>query len=364
MDNELIYQIGVTLIDKIGNINGKKLIAYCGGAEAVFKESKKNLQKIPGIGKALVDNILSAQTLDRAEEEIKFIEKNNIQTFYYLDPNYPKRLYQCDDSPLILYYKGNANLNAKRVVAVVGTRHMTEYGASLCEKLVTDLASDDILIVSGLAYGVDSIAHSTAVKNRIPTVACLGHGLQMIYPPDNRDLAKRMLNNGGLLSEFISGTKPDYMHFPQRNRIIAGLADCVVVVESAMKGGAIITATIANSYSRDVFAFPGRTTDIYSQGCNYLIRTHQADIVESAKDINYLMRWDNTSKKEIQTQIFREFSDDEQKIMDAFGNETTVTVDYLINATDMNAAKLASLLLNLEFDGVLTALPGKRYHKN
>lgn len=364
MSNDLIYQIGVTLIDKVGIVNGKKLIAYCGGAEAVFKENRKSLEKIPGIGQTIVNNILSGNTLKRAEEEVKFIEKENITTFFYLDKTYPTRLAQCDDCPIVLYYKGNADLNAKKAVAVVGTRHITEYGASLCERLINELAGDDILIVSGLAYGVDGVAHSAAVKNNIPTVACLGHGLDIIYPTDHRELARKMIGNGGLLTEFISKTKPDFMHFPQRNRIIAGLADCTIVVESALKGGSLITATIANSYNRDVFAFPGRTTDIYSQGCNYLIRTRQADIIESARDINYLMRWDNTSKKVIQTQMFREYTEDEQKVINAFGNETMVNIDHIINVTDMNATKLASILLNLEFDGVLTALPGKRYQKN
>jgi len=364
MTDELIYRIGITLIDGIGSINAKKLIAYCGGAEGVFSETRKNLEKIPGMGRMLVENIVSQKVLGRAEKEIEYIEKHEIQPLYFLDPSYPQRLSHCDDSPVMLYYKGNANLNTTHIVGVVGTRHVTTYGTELCEKLISDLADEGLLIVSGVAYGVDSVAHAAAIKNNVPTVGCLGHGLHMIYPATNRELARHMVENGGLVTEFVSGTNPEQMHFPRRNRIIAGMSDCVVVIESAKKGGALITANIANSYNRDVFAFPGRTTDKYSQGCNHLIRTHQADIIESAQDLLYLMRWDEKQKKSIQTKIFRDFTDDERRVMDSFGDSDMVSIDHIIGQTDMNTSKLASILLDLEFDGVLTALPGKRYKKN
>ena len=364
MNSILLYQIAVTLIPGIGDISGKRFVAYCGGAEAVFKETRKSLEKISGIREVTIEALSHPEPiLRRAEQEAEFIEKNGIRPLFYQDADYPRRLLQCDDSPMMLYYKGNANLNTARVVAIVGTRNITDYGKENCTKLVNDLADEGVLIVSGLAYGVDTAAHRTAVKSGIPTVGVLGNGMQQVYPAANKRLAAEMLSNGGLLTECMSGTQPDRENFPRRNRIIAGMADAVIVVESALKGGSLITADIANSYSRDVFAFPGRVNEIYSQGCNYLIRTNRAHLMEGVADLRYVMRWERPHPEERQTTLFREFTDDEKKVMDCFVGQSVVALDDLIVKTGLSTTLLASLLLNLEFDGIVRALPGKRYQQ-
>lgn len=363
MSPDIIYEIGLTLLPGVGDVVGKRFVTYCGSARAIFEEDKKSLEKITGIRKSTIDAICSKDVLLRAEEEVRFMEKNNVKPLFYQYPDYPQRLLNCDDAPMMLYYKGNADLNADRVVAIVGTRNVTECGCANCANLVEDLVDDNVLIVSGLAYGVDTEAHTMAVKNEIPTVGVLGCGLQTIYPSTNKTLASRMALNGGLLSECISGTQPERENFPRRNRIIAGMADAVVVIESALKGGSLITAELANSYNRDVFAFPGRVSDIFSQGCNYLIRTNRASLIESVEDLRYVMRWDKKAKKEIQTQFFRQFTSEEKAIMDCFGTETVIALDDMIVKTGQPTPKLAALLLTLEFDGIIKALPGKRYQK-
>lgn len=364
MEKQLLYQIAVTLIPGIGDISGKRFMSYCGDAEAIFKESRRSLEKINGLREVTIDALINPkELLKRAEQEVEFIEKNGIKPLFYQDKDYPRRLLQCDDSPMMLYYKGNANLNANRVIAIVGTRNITDYGKANCIQLVNDLAEENVLVVSGLAYGVDTVAHRTSVKAGIPTVGVLGNGFQQIYPAANKKLASEMLDNGGLLTECMSGTLPDRENFPRRNRIIAGMADAVIVIESALKGGSLITADLANSYNRDVFTYPGRVTDPYSQGCNYLIRTNRAHLMESVANLRYVMRWERRRPKERQTSIFREFSEEEQKIMDCFVNQSIMNLDDLIVKTDLPTTKLASLLLNLEFDGILMALPGKRYQR-
>ena len=361
---DLQYQIALTLLPGIGDISGKKFVQYCGSAEAIFKETRKSLEKISGMREASIEAICKPKEyLKRAEEEIDFIEKNAIRPLFFLDADYPRRLLQCDDGPMMLYYKGAANLNANRIVAIVGTRNITEYGKENCLQLVEDLKDDNVLVVSGLAYGVDTAAHRAAVKNGIPTVGVMGCGMQQVYPATNKKLANEMLEQGGVLTECMSGTQPDRENFPRRNRIIAGMADAVVVIESAMKGGSLITADLANSYSRDVFAYPGRVMDIYSQGCNYLIRTNRAHLMESALNLRYVMRWDSEMKNEKQTALFREFTDDEKLIMDCFGSSAVVSLDDIIVKSELPTTKIAAILLNLEFDGVLMAMPGKRYQK-
>lgn len=364
MEDKLIYQIATTLIPGIGDIGGKRFVSFCGSAEAVFMEKRKSLEKIHGLREVTIDALCHPKDImQRAEQEVKFIEKNGIKPFYFQDADYPRRLLQCDDSPLMLYYKGNAQLNANRVVSIVGTRNITEYGKEVCMKLVNDIVDEQVLVVSGLAYGVDTVAHRTSIKVGIPTVGVLGNGFQQIYPAANKKLASEMLENGGLLTECMSGMHPNRENFPRRNRIIAGMADAVIVIESALKGGSLITADLANSYSRDVFAYPGKVMDLYSQGCNYLIRTNRAHLMESVADLRYVMRWERRQHEERQTTIFREFTKEEKKIMDCFGDKGTVSLDDLIVGTELPTTKLASLLLNLEFDGILRALPGKRYQR-
>ena len=364
MSDQLIFQIGRTLIPGIEDVNGKKLIAYCGGPEAVFNEKRRSLEKIPGIGQQTINALLNQKVLSRAEEELKFIQKHAITPLFYLDKNYPRRLKHCADNPMMIYFQGNADLNADRVIGIVGTRNATEYGKRLCEQLTEELKGEGVLVVSGLAYGIDTYAHRSALKADLPTVGVLAHGLDRLYPAANKSLAARMLENGGLVTDFISKTNPDRENFPKRNRIVAGMIDALIVVESAKKGGALITADIANSYNRDVFAFPGRVGDTYSEGCNFLIRTNRAAMVEHAVNLRYMMGWETPQKnKAVQTKLFRAFNPDEQTIMDAFENESHQELDQLLIKTGFTASRMASVLLNLEFDGILTALPGKRYQK-
>lgn len=363
MDTEILkYQIGLTLIPGIGDVVGKKLMAYCGGVKAIFSENRNALLKIPGIGNTIVNSILSQKILSKAEGEIKFIEKNNIQPLFYTDKDYPARLLNCEDGPLLLYYKGNANLNTQRVIGFVGTRKATNQGRVICEKFIEGLKTKDILLISGLAYGIDSYAHKAAIDNEIQTVGVLGHGLDRIYPAQNRKLADKMLVNGGLLTEFISHTIPDRENFPKRNRIVAGICDAIVIIESAKKGGALITAGIANSYNRDVFAVPGRINDEYSMGCNMLIKSNRAALAESAKDIAYIMGWDDL-KVDVKKQrsLFVELTNEQKLILSLIENIKEISIDKIAIESNMPASKVAAALLMLEFEGLIQSLPGKLY---
>ena len=362
--DQKLYEIALTFVSGIGDVNGKKLVAYCGGAEAVFREKRKALMQISGITANIVNSIFSKDVMLRAEKEMSFVEKNGIRPLFYLDADYPKRLQHCHDSPLLLYYKGNANLNVTKVVGVVGTRNITDYGRYVTEKIIEELSIDNVLVISGLAYGVDAAAHRAAIKYNLATVGVLGHGMQTIYPAGNRKLSNNMLEKGGVLTEFINGTLPEQGNFPRRNRVVAGMVDCLVIVESALKGGAMITADIANSYDREVFAIPGRVGDLYSEGCNYLIRTNKANLLTGASDIRYIMRWDvDTKVVAKQMRLFRDFSEEEKKVMDVFEKGNVIHLDDIIVGTHLSPSKIASVLLSLEFDGVVTALPGKRYQK-
>ncbi|MBK7172826.1 MAG: DNA-protecting protein DprA [Bacteroidales bacterium] len=361
--DDLIYKIALTLIPGVGNINGKNLIAYCGGVKAVFCEKRRTLLKIPGVGEQTVNSILNSRVLDRAEEEIKFLTKYSIQPLFYLDDAYPSRLKQCNDGPLLLFFKGTADLNNSRVIAMVGTRNGTEYGREMCRKIIEGLRDENVLVVSGLAYGIDTWSHKSAMDVGLNTVAVLGHSLDRIYPYANRSLAERMISNGGLLSEFISGTKPDRENFPMRNRIIAGMVDAVVVVEAGEKGGALITAEIANSYARDVFAVPGRVGDSRSIGCNYLIRSHQAALITSAEDIRYMLNWDkiHTSGKPLQGQLFIPLTEDENLIVNLLQVHGETDIDSILMSTSLLPSRAAIALLHLEFENVIKCLPGKLY---
>jgi len=360
----LLYQIALTLIPGIGDITAKKLIAYCGSAEAVFKEKKKNFEKIPGIGETLAGAIANQNVLKHAEDELKFIEKYKIKTFYFLDANYPARLKQCVDSPVMLYFKGDANMNVEKVIAIVGTRSASDYGKGFTNQLIVDLTEQQVLVVSGLAYGIDTAAHKAALKNNLPTIAVLAHGLDRIYPPLNKTLAEQMVKNGGLLTDFISQTNPDRENFPKRNRIIAGMSDAVVVVEAGRKGGALITADIANSYNRDVFAVPGRLGDTYSEGCNNLIKTNRAALIQSADDIKYIMGWEKqtASEKLRQRELFIQLTPDEELIINILKENGVTGIDTICSESRLSPSKVASVLLNLEFEQIVKCLPGKIYN--
>lgn len=364
MDNELKYKIGVTLLPWMGDILSKNVIAYCGSAEGVFNEKERNLQKIPGIGEIIAKKIIEHRedALTQAAEELKFIEKKSITPLFYLDKDYPARLKNCEDAPVMLYLKGEVDLNAKRVVSIVGTRKPTGYGKDFCEKLVGDLKEMNVMVVSGLAYGIDTCAHRACVKNEIPTVGVLAHGLDMLYPADNASLVKKMIANGGVVTEFVSGTKLAPELFPRRNRIVAGMADAVVVIESKRGGGSLITADIANTYSRDVFAVPGKIGDSFSEGCNWLIKINKAALIESAKDIEYILGWEEKKgKKKIQKELFVQLTADEEIVINVLKEKGKLHVDELSVFATFPMSKTSSMLFNLEMNGVVKSLPGKMY---
>lgn len=363
-DDLLKYKIGISQIPGVGSILAKKLIAYTGSLEAVFKESKRNLLRIPGIGDFLADAIINHQKLEKVNAEIEFIQKYDIHYSFYLDDEYPSRLKQCNDAPVILYYKGTIDFNKEKVVSVVGTRSATDYGKEFCAKLVDDLSArhKDLIVVSGLAYGIDVCAHRAAIRNNVPTIAVLGHGLATLYPSAHKNTAREIVNNGALLSDFTSDVEPDRNNFVKRNRIIAGMADAVVVVESGKEGGALITADLANSYNRDVFAFPGRVNDEWSKGCNKLIKTNKAAMIESVEDLEYIMGWDATSRTQPkQMSLFNDLTAEEQILVNLLKEENNLMIDVICIRTDLPVSKVSPLLLKLEFMGLIKSLPGKVY---
>ncbi|NJO92884.1 MAG: DNA-protecting protein DprA [Chloroflexia bacterium] len=357
------YQIALSFINGIGSINAKKLLAYVGSPEAVFKEKKQNLIKIPGIGEKVANEVFNKEILEKTEGELNFIEKHKISTFFYTDKEYPNRLKQFEDSPIILYFKGQSNLNQQKIISIVGTRKATHEGLENCKKLIEKLSSKGhkLLIVSGLAYGIDIHAHKVALKNEQQTIAVLGHGLNMIYPSAHKNIAKEIIKQGGLLSELPSSAVLDPAHFVKRNRIIAGLADATVVVES-IKGGSLITAKIANDYNKDVFAFPGRVNDKYSEGCNFLIKTNQASLIEDADDIEYIMGWTPPEKgKVVQSQLFVELNEDEKNIVNILKENGKTAIDIISLHAKMPVSKVSTILLKLEFAGIVLSFPGKIY---
>jgi DNA processing protein len=367
MNSEKIYQIALTLVPKVGDVAAKKLIAYCGGAEPVFKESKKALLLIPGIGPAIANSIVSQDLLSAAEFELKFMEQNDIKPIYFMEDDYSFRLRQCGDAPIMLYTKGSINLNAKRIISIVGTRRATDYGKQMTDKIIEGLSDlNDIVVVSGLAYGIDIAAHKACLKYNVPTMGVLAHGLDRVYPQLHTQVAREMQDQGGLLSDFMSGTKPDRENFPKRNRIIAGLSDATLVVEARKKGGALITADIANSYSRDVFAVPGRVGDENSEGCNQLIRRNQAALIQSSNDICYLMGWDKESEKNpsLQVSLFVDLNKEEQEILCILSSKENLSLDLIGFQAKLSIPKIMQILLQLELKGLVRALPGNQYAKS
>ncbi|MBI4930995.1 MAG: DNA-protecting protein DprA [Bacteroidetes bacterium] len=380
MNSPLLYNIGITLLPGVGDVTAKNLIAYCGSAEAVFKEKKSKLEKIPGIGSLTAEAISKSDVikdvLTRSEEEIKFMEKKEIIPLFFTDVNYPARLKQCDDSPVMLYTKGTMNpagnssnginLNADKIISIVGSRKSTAYGKKICEQIVDAFASYSVLIVSGLAYGIDITAHRSALKNNLPTVGVLAHGLDNLYPSEHTNTAEKMCENGGLITEFMSNTKMNPEYFPRRNRIVAGMADATIVIEATYKSGALITAEIANSYDREVFAVPGRMDDISSEGCNLLIKANKAMLIQSAEDIIKALNWNVESKKpkRMQAELFANLSEEEEALVNILKEKEKIHIDDLCLASRLSMSRAATLLLNLEFSGAVKSLPGKMYALN
>jgi DNA processing protein len=361
-NNELLSLIALTQIKLIGPVSIRNLISYCGSASAVFKAGKHKLQMVPGIDEIKSQLILSTKDHSAAQKELQFIQRNGIECIPFYDSAYPQRLTNINDAPALLYYKGKNVLNNTRSIAIVGTRKATAYGKLMVEKLIEGIASYEPLIISGLAYGIDIMAHKSALQHNLSTVAVLGYGLNTIYPNMHQSTADKMLHQGGLVTEYRSdqGMQPEF--FADRNKIIAALSDAIIVVESAEKGGALITAKYAADYNRDVFAFPGRSGDQYSEGCNNLIKNNKAALIDNANDLIKAMRWDiETESKTRQRLLLFDLSDQEQMIFDFLKTNSDSHIDTITTQTNLPHSKVAGVLLDLEIKGAIIALPGKRF---
>lgn len=364
IDNKLLYQIGLTQITGVGVAITRSLMKIVGDEEQIFKEKTQNLLKIPGVTLRLVNEIKSADVLRKADEELDFVLKNNLEVLFFNSSKYPSRLNQCIDAPILLYVKGDSNLNYKRIISIVGTRNATAQGYETCSKFIKELSEklSDVLIVSGLAYGIDIFAHRASLENNIPTVAVLAHGLDRIYPAVHRKTAIDMIENGALITEFPSKTTPERFNFVKRNRIVAGLSDVLLVVESADRGGSLITADIANSYYKEVFAMPGRNSDTFSTGCNKLIATNRANMFLNTDYFIEHMGWDVKKKKQpTQKELFVNLSEDEERVFNILNNVESIHVNQLGLELDMPVSELFLLLLEMEMKNLTKPLPGGMY---
>lgn len=364
LHNELLHTLALLKVEGIGDVVAKKLIKQCGSAKAVFQTSKKAFVAIDGIGDYLYKNLQEKKIFNLAENELRFIEKEQISYATFEDDSYPERLKHCADGPTVLFQSGAINLQNKRVINIVGTRQISPYGVAFTNTLLEDLAPLNPIIVSGFAYGVDIVAHQAAMQNNLQTIGVLAHGLNQIYPKSHKKYISQMEQNGGFMTEFWSTSNPDRENFIKRNRIVAGMCEATIVIESAEKGGSLITANIANDYNRDVFAVPGRITDKFSQGCNNLIKTQRAHLLNSVADLVYILNWDIDTKKEskpIQKQLFVSLTEEEQKIYDYLVNKENELMDIIALDCDFPIFKISSLLLNMELKGVIRPLPGKLF---
>ena len=362
-DNQLQHHLALTMIPHVGDIHIGLLLAHFSDAEEIFRASRKDLESVQGIGSIRANAIRSFSDFGRADAEISYAGKNKIQILVKGNGEYPEKLEQCVDAPHVLYYQGTATMNNKKVLSIIGTRAPTAYGKERVAELISVLAAHHVLVVSGMAYGIDTLAHSEAIKQGLETIGVLGHGLHTIYPFANKSLAIEMRAAGGLLTEFVQGTAPDKQNFPRRNRIVAGMADAVVVLESGEKGGSLITAGIANSYNVDVLAYPGRALDPLSKGCNMLIRTHRAGLITSGEELVEYMNWvpKKGLTKPIQAELFPSLSEDEQRIIALISSAGSISIDELIGLSGFRPPMVSSLLFSLEMHGLISAIPGKLY---
>ena len=361
-NSKIFYYLVLQAAEGIGDINAKKLIAHCGSAEGVFKEKNQNLEKISGIGTYVLKGLRNKNLFNNAEKELKFINDNNIKAFSFLEDEYPEKLKHCIDGPILLFQKGKINLKQKKIISIVGTRQMTNYGRAFLEGFISEIKKYNPIIISGLAYGVDIFTHRLALKNNLQTIAILAHGLDIVYPKIHTKEAFKMLDNGGLMTDFWSNTNPDKENFVKRNRIVAGLSEATIVIESAAKGGSLITADIASSYNRDVFAVPGRANDQYSIGCNQLIKSNKAAMITSVNDLEYILNWKidkDKNPKSIQKKLFVELSDEEKIICNYLIKEGKQSLDVIALHCKYPIQKTATILFNLEMKGVAKPLPGK-----
>lgn len=361
-DQDLFYLLALQSVDGVGDIMAKKLLLHCGTAETIFKSKSSQLATIDGVGSVLLKNIKEKSIFEKAQKELDFIRANEINISFFQDNTYPDRLKHCIDSPVLLFCSGNIDLKDKKIISIVGTRQITSYGMEFCKKLIEDLAPLDPVIVSGFAYGVDIVAHQLAMDNNLQTIGVVAHGLNQIYPKTHKKYVAKVEQNGGFMTEFWSSSNPDKENFVRRNRIVAGMSEATIVIESADKGGSLITANMANEYNRDVFAVPGRTTDKFSQGCNDLIKTQKANVLTNAADLVYILNWDVENKsKSVQKQLFVELEPDEQKIYDYLLKTGKDLMDTIALKCNFPIYKISGLLLNMELKGVVRPLPGKLF---
>ncbi|UFH47195.1 DNA-processing protein DprA [Flavobacterium galactosidilyticum] len=361
-EQDLFYLLALQRIDGVGDIMAKKLLTHIGSAEAIFKAKSSQLAGIDGVGLVLLKNLKDKSVFERANRELEFIKANDIKVAHFQDENYPERLKHCIDGPLLLFTSGNINLKNRRIISIVGTRQITSYGTEFCRKLIEDLAPLDPIIVSGFAYGVDIVAHQLAMEHNLQTIGVVAHGLNQIYPKTHKKYVAKVEQNGGFMTEFWSSSNPDKENFVKRNRIVAGMSEATIVIESADRGGSLITANMANDYNRDVFAVPGRVTDKYSQGCNNLIKTQKANVLTGAADLIYILNWDIEQKtKPVQKQLFVTLDDDEQKVYDYLLKTGKELMDIIALRCDFPIYKISGMLLNMELKGVVRPLPGKLF---
>jgi DNA processing protein len=361
--SELLHILALMRIEGVGDIVAKRLIHHCGSAEAVFRAKKSQLKAIDGIGAVLLNNLKDTSVFTKAEHELAYIEREGIRVLYYQDAAYPERLKHCVDGPTLLFASGAIDFSNRRVISIVGTRQITSYGIDFCKKLVEDLACFNPLIVSGFAFGVDIVAHQASMDHGLQTIGVLAHGMNQLYPKSHQKYVSKMEQNGGFLTEFWSTSNPDKENFVKRNRIVAGISEATIVVESAEKGGSLITATMANDYNRDVFAVPGRVTDRYSIGCNDLIKTQRAQLMTSAADLVYHLNWDLTDKAvpSIQKQLFVTLEAEEQLIYDYLQKQGKQLLDVIALSCNLPIFKTSSLLITMELKGLIRPLPGKLF---
>ncbi|MBO9200935.1 MULTISPECIES: DNA-processing protein DprA [Niastella] len=364
MTNELLYQLALTQVPQIGCVHAKLLIEHFHTAEGIFKASISQLEKAEGIGTVRAQQIKKFREFAMLEKEIAFIEKYKIKPLFLTHPEYPQRLLHCYDPPTLLFYRGHANLNASRIVAVIGTRINSAYGKELTQELVQTLTQHNVVVISGLAFGIDAIAHKAALQYNLPTVGVLAHGLDSLYPAEHTQLAKEMVQQGGgLITEFYSDITAEKHHFPIRNRIVAGMSDCVVVIETGLKGGSMITADLANGYNRDVFAYPGRVTDAKSAGCNALIKHNKAILLTDPQDLAAILGWNEPERKNYrpQKELFVNLNAEEQTLVDMLSEKKPVHIDELNLRCGLSTSSLITAVLSLEMQNIVQALPGNRY---
>jgi DNA processing protein len=361
-ETELYYLLALQKVEGVGDIVAKKLLTHCENAAAIFNSKASQLTSIDGIGSVLISKLKYKSIFAKAEVELKYIINNKINVSFFQDKSYPERLKHCIDGPLLLFSTGTIDFNNRKIISIVGTRKVTSYGIEFCKSLISELAPLNPIIVSGFAYGVDIVAHQAAIENDLQTIGIVAHGLDQIYPSSHKKYVSKIEQNGGFMTEYWSGTNPEKENFVKRNRIVAGISEATIVIESAIKGGSLITANLANDYNRDVFAVPGRTSDKLSLGCNNLIKTQKANLLTSAADLVYILNWDiEKTTRSVQKKLFVTLENEEQKIYDYLLKSGKEILDIIALECDLPIYKISGILLNMELKGVVRPLPGKLF---